>query len=670
MAKAKSSIQEKSINTIRLLAADGVQAANSGHPGMPMGVAPIAYLLYSKIMKHNPLNPQWLNRDRFILSGGHGSMLLYSVLHLSGYKLALKELKNFRQWHSKTPGHPEFGVAPGVETTTGPLGQGLTNGIGMAVAQKHLASRFNKRGFNLFDHYIYVEAGDGDLMEGISHEAASFAGHNKLGKVILFYDDNGITIDGPTSLSYSDDVQKRFESYHWQVQTVKDGTDLKSLEKAVKAAQKENNKPSIIITKTNIGQGSPNKQGTSEIHGSPLGDVELKLTKENLGFPPNKKFYIPKEVSKHFASVKVNGKKEEAKWNALLKKYKEKYPEEAKLLAKMLSGKLGSAWKNNLPKFENYGDSMATRSASGKVLNAIVSEIPSLLGGSADLTPSNNTDLKGYQDFNTQTPEGRYVRYGVREHAMAGIMNGIAIYGGLVPYGGTFLVFVDYLRPSIRLASISKIKPIYVFTHDSIGVGEDGPTHQPVEQMASLRAIPGLILIRPSDANETAQAWRFALEHSGSPVALALTRQNLIIVDRTIYSSAEGVNKGAYILKDSKSKPKIILMASGSEVDLALRSAEVLEKQGVRTRVVSFPSWEIFEMQSDQYKESILPKAVRARVSIEAGVGQGWDKYIGIDGISIAIDGKYGASAPQNIVFEKYGFTVENVVKNAKKILK
>ena len=670
MAKAKSSIQEKSINTIRLLAADGVQAANSGHPGMPMGVAPIAYLLYSKIMKHNPLNPQWLNRDRFILSGGHGSMLLYSVLHLSGYKLALKELKNFRQWHSKTPGHPEFGVAPGVETTTGPLGQGLTNGIGMAVAQKHLASRFNKRGFNLFDHYIYVEAGDGDLMEGISHEAASFAGHNKLGKVILFYDDNGITIDGPTSLSYSDDVQKRFESYHWQVQTVKDGTDLKSLEKAVKAAQKENNKPSIIITKTNIGQGSPNKQGTSEIHGSPLGDVELKLTKENLGFPPNKKFYIPKEVSKHFASVKVNGKKEEAKWNALLKKYKEKYPEEAKLLAKMLSGKLGSAWKNNLPKFENYGDSMATRSASGKVLNAIVSEIPSLLGGSADLTPSNNTDLKGYQDFNTQTPQGRYVRYGVREHAMAGIMNGIAIYGGLVPYGGTFLVFVDYLRPSIRLASISKIKPIYVFTHDSIGVGEDGPTHQPVEQMASLRAIPGLILIRPSDANETAQAWRFALEHSGSPVALALTRQNLIIVDRTIYSSAEGVNKGAYILKDSKSKPKIILMASGSEVDLALRSAEVLEKQGVRTRVVSFPSWEIFEMQSDQYKESILPKAVRARVSIEAGVGQGWDKYIGIDGISIAIDGKYGASAPQNIVFEKYGFTVENVVKNAKKILK
>ena len=670
MAKTKSSIQEKSINTIRLLAADGVQQAKSGHPGMPMGVAPIAYLLYKKIMKHNPANPKWLNRDRFILSGGHGSMLLYSILHLSGYKLALKELKNFRQWHSKTPGHPEYGIAPGVETTTGPLGQGLTNAIGMAVAQKHLASRFNKRGFNLFDHFIYVEAGDGDLMEGISHEAASFAGHNKLGKVILFYDDNGITIDGPTSLSYSDDVQKRFESYHWHVQTANDGTDLKGLEKAVKAAHKATDKPSIIITKTNIGQGSPNKQGTSEIHGSPLGEAELKLTKENLGFPPNKKFYIPKEVSKHFALLKSSGKKEEEKWNIIFKKYKEKYPDEAKLLNSMLTGKMGNEWKKKLPKFENYGDGMATRSASGKVLNAIVSELPSLFGGSADLTPSNNTDLKGYKDFNNQSPDGRYVRYGVREHAMAGIMNGIAIYGGLVPYGGTFLVFVDYLRPSIRLASISKIKPIYVFTHDSIGVGEDGPTHQPVEQMASLRAIPGLVLIRPSDANETAQAWKFALEHKESPVALALTRQNLKIIDRTIYASAEGVNKGAYILKDCKGKPKLIIMASGSEVDLALQSAEVLMKNGVKTRVISFPSWEIFEMQSEKYKESVLPKSVRARVSIEAGVSQGWDKYVGIDGVSIAIDEKYGSSAPQNIVFDKYGFNVENVVKNSKKILK
>jgi transketolase len=670
MSKMPKSIEEKSINTIRLLAADGVQKAKSGHPGMPMGVAPIAYLLYKKIMKHNPTNPKWINRDRFILSGGHGSMLLYSILHLSGYKLSLKELKNFRQWHSKTPGHPEYGVAPGVETTTGPLGQGLTNAIGMAVAQKHLASRFNKRGFNLFDHFIFIEAGDGDLMEGISHEAASFAGHNKLGKVILFYDDNGITIDGPTSLSYSDDVQKRFESYHWHVQTVKDVADLKSLEKAVKTAQRETGKPSIIITKTNIGQGSPNKQGTSEIHGSPLGDEELKLTKVNLGFPTNKNFYIPKEVSKHFETVKSNGKREEAKWNELLKKYKEKYPEEARLLNKMLSGKLGNAWINKLPKFENYGDTMATRSASGKVLNAIVSELPSLFGGSADLTPSNNTDLKGYKDFNNQSPEGRYVRYGVREHAMAAIMNGIAIYGGLVPYGGTFLVFVDYLRPSIRLASISKIKPIYVFTHDSIGVGEDGPTHQPVEQMASLRAIPGLILIRPSDANETAQAWKFALEHKESPVALALTRQNLKIIDRTIYASAEGVNKGAYILKECKGKPQLIIMASGSEVDLSIQSAEVLEKEGIKTRVVSFPSWEIFEMQTDRYKESVLPKSVKARISIEAGVSQGWEKYIGLEGVSVSIDGKYGSSAPQNIVFENYGFTVKNIVAKAKSVLR
>lgn len=670
MSKMRISIEEKSINTIRLLAADGVQQAKSGHPGMPMGVAPIAYLLYKKIMKHNPANPKWLNRDRFILSGGHGSMLLYSILHLSGYKLPLKELKKFRQWHSKTPGHPEYGVAPGVETTTGPLGQGLTNAIGMAVAQKHLASRFNKRGFNLFDHYIFVEAGDGDLMEGLSHEASSFAGHNKLGKIILFYDDNGITIDGPTSLAYSDNVKKRFESYHWHVQTVKDVTDLKSLEKAVISAKKETDKPSIIITKTNIGQGSPNKQGTSEIHGSPLGDEELKLTKANLGFPVNKNFYIPKEVSSHFASVKINGKKEEEKWNTIFIKYKEKYPVEAKLLTKMLSGKLGNAWKNNLPKFENYGDTMATRSASGKVLNAIVSEIPSLFGGSADLTPSNNTDLKGYKDFNNQTPEGRYVRYGVREHAMAGIMNGIAIYGGLVPYGGTFLVFADYLRPSIRLASISKIKPIYVFTHDSIGVGEDGPTHQPVEQIASLRAIPGLVLIRPSDANETAQAWKFALEHKKSPVALALTRQNLKIIDRTFYTSAEGLSKGAYILKECKGQPKLIIMASGSEVDLAIQSAEEIEKEGIKTRVVSFPSWEIFEMQSDAYKESVLPKSVKARICIEAGVSQGWEKYIGLDGVSVSIDSKYGASGPQNIVFEKYGFTVENVVEKAKQILK
>lgn len=663
------SIQEKSINTIRLLAADAVQKANCGHPGMPMGMAPVAYLLYSKIMKHNPANPKWLNRDRFILSGGHGSMLLYSILHLTGYKVSLNEIKNFRQWKSITPGHPEYGLTPGVETTTGPLGQGLSNAIGMAVAQKHLASRFNKKGFKIFDHFIYVEAGDGDFMEGLSHEAASFAGHNKLGKIILFYDDNGISIDGPTTLSYSDDVQKRFEAYHWHVQKVKDVNDLKSVEKAIKTAQKETNRPSIIITKTIIGFGSPNKKNTSEVHGSALGEEELKLTKKNLGFPEDKKFYVTKEVYKHFSPIKEKGRKVEDKWKALYKSYKEKYPKEAKLLKKMLDGKLGNAWKKKLPKFEKYGEAMASRKASSQVLNSIVSELPALFGGSADLTPSNNTDLKGYGDFSPKTPEARYVRYGVREHAMAAMMNGIAIYGGLIPYGGTFLVFADYLRPSIRLASISKVKPIYVFTHDSIGVGEDGPTHQPIEQISSLRAIPGLVLIRPSDANETSQAWKFAIEHKNSPVALILTRQNLTIADRNVYASAEGLSKGAYILKDTKGLPKVILMASGSEVDLALRSAEALEKEGMKTRVVSFPSWEIFEMQSEEYKESVLPKSVKARVSIEAGISQGWQKYVGIDGRSIAIDGKYGASAPQKILFENYGFTIENVVKHAKSIL-
>jgi len=668
MTEAQNSIQEKSINTIRLLAVDAIQKAKSGHPGMPMGCAPIAYLLYSKIMKHNPANPKWLNRDRFILSGGHGSMLLYSILHLSGYNLSLSELKNFRQWDSLTPGHPEFGKTEGVETTTGPLGQGFTNAIGMAVAQKHLASIFNKADFNIFDHHIFVEVGDGDLMEGISHEAASFAGHNKLGRVIVFYDDNKITIDGSTSLSNSDDVRKRFESYNWNVEKVDDVNDLNALEAAVENAKKVIDKPSIIITKTVIGQGSPNKHGTAGIHGSPLGDEEIVLTKRNLGFPENEFFHVPTEVYEHFNEFKKSYQDYENKWNSLFEEYSKQFPQDAELLTKVMNGELGESWKEKLPKFDNYGESMATRSASGKVLNAIVSELPALFGGSADLTPSNNTDLKGYQDFNNETPEGRYVRYGIREHAMAAIMNGMAIYGGVIPYGGTFLVFSDYLRPSLRLASISKIKPIFVFTHDSIGVGEDGPTHQPVEHIAALRTVPGVVVIRPSDANETAEAWKFALEFKGSPVALALTRQNLKIVDRNVLASAEGVSKGAYILKDSVGEPELIIMASGSEVDLALQSSEVLESQGTKTRVVSFPSWEIFEMQSEEYKNSVLPKHVNARISIEAGVGQGWEKYVGLNGALISIE-QYGASAPQNILFEKYGFTIVKVVEKANVVL-
>lgn len=669
MVETERSIVLKSINTIRLLAVDAIQKANSGHPGMPMALAPIAYTLYLKIMKHNPDNPKWLNRDRFILSGGHGSMLLYSILHLSGYNLSLEELKNFRQWGSLTPGHPELGKTEGVETTTGPLGQGFTNAVGMAVAQMHLASKFNKNNYNIFDHYIYVELGDGDLMEGISHEAASFAGHNKLGRLIVFYDDNKITIDGSTDLSNSDNVQKRFEAYNWHVQHIDDVNDLEAIENAVETAKKVTDKPSIIITKSIIGFGSPNKQGTANIHGAPLGEEEIVLTKKNLGFPENEKFYVSSEVYEHFAPIKVKGNKYETEWNELFEKYAKEYPKETELLNKIMEGEIGEAWLNKLPKFENYGESMATRKASGMVLNAIVSELPALFGGSADLTPSNNTDLKGYADFNPVTPDGRYVRYGIREHAMAAIMNGISIYGGIIPYGGTFLVFSDYLRPSLRLASISEINPIFVFTHDSIGVGEDGPTHQPVEHFAALRSIPGVILIRPSDANETAQAWKFAIEHKESPVALALTRQNLKIVDRTKYGSAEGLSKGAYILKDSSKEPELIIMASGSEVDLALQSAAQLENEGIPVRVVSFPSWEIFDMQSDEYKSTILPNSVRARISIEAGVSLGWSKYVGLDGESIAID-KYGASGPQNILFEKYGFTVENVVEKAKKVVK
>ncbi len=661
--------EEKSINTLRLLAVDAIQKAKSGHPGMPMGMAPVAYLLYSKIMKHNPANSKWLNRDRFILSGGHGSMLLYGILHLSGYDVSLDDLKNFRQWKSKTPGHPEYGSTDGVETTTGPLGQGFTNAVGMAVAQNHLAAMFNKDDFKILDHFIYVEAGDGDLMEGISHEAASFAGHNKLGKLIVFYDDNSITIDGSTSLSTSDDVEKRFEAYNWQVLHVSDGNDLAQLEAAVKEAQSETNKPTIIITKTVIGYGSPNQHGTSKIHGTPLGDEEIRLTKKNLGFPEDKSFYVPDEVYEHFAPLKEKGQSYEDEWNKMFEEYEKEHPKDAKLFKDLMNGNFGDDWKAKLPKFENYGEEMATRKASGIVLNEIVSELPTLFGGSADLTPSNNTALKGYEDFTPSTHYGRYIRYGIREHAMAAIMNGIAIYGGTIPYGGTFMVFSDYLRGSLRISSISKIKPIFVFTHDSIGVGEDGPTHQPVEHLAALRSIPGMILIRPCDANETSESWKFAIEHKNSPVALALTRQNLKIIDRKKYANQEGLQKGAYILLDTDGTPELIIIASGSEVNLALEAAEKLNAEGTKTRVVSFPSWEIFEMQSDEYKETVLPNNVRARIAIEAGISQGWHKYVGLDGEIISVD-KYGSSGPQKIVFEKYGFTVENVLDKARKVLK
>jgi len=669
-------IDQLSINTIRFLSVDGVQKANSGHPGMPMGCAPIAYILFTKFMKHNPANPKWLNRDRFVLSAGHGSMLLYSTLHLCGYNIPMEQLKLFRQWGSITPGHPEFGLTPGVETTTGPLGQGFANAVGMAIAQEYLAAKFNKDDIKLLDHYIYGICSDGDLMEGISHEAASLAGHLKLGKIIFFYDNNGITIDGSTSLAFSEDVGKRFEAYGWHVQHVEDVNDLNAIETAVKNAQAANDKPSIIVTKTHIGFGSPHKQDTSGAHGSPLGEEEVKLTKKNLGWPEEPAFFVPDEVRKHFKTIVISGKEEENKWNLLFIKYREKYPEESKLFIDMMNGDLGDEWKSKLPVFKDDGKKLATRAASGKVLNSIAASLPALIGGSADLEPSNNTYLKEYKNFSAENRSGRNFHFGIREHGMAGILNGMAAYGGIIPYGGTFLIFSDYLRPAIRLGSLSKIRPIYVFTHDSIGLGEDGPTHQPIEQIASLRAIPGVVIIRPADANETSYAWQAAIEHKGSPVALILTRQGLPVLDQGKYPSAKNLLKGAYTLwestpsgKDSKGTPELILLASGSEVSITLKAAGILESEGIKVRVISFPSWELFERQSKEYKDSVLPPSVKARVSIELGIKQGWEKYTGDSGESISIE-KFGASAPIEILMEKYGFTTENIVETAKKALK
>jgi len=662
-------IDQLSINTIRFLAVDAVQKANSGHPGMPMACAPIGYLLYTKYMNHNPANPDWLNRDRFILSAGHGSMLLYSLLHLCSYDVSLEDLKNFRQWKSITPGHPEYGLTPGVETSTGPLGQGFANAVGMAIAEEYLSSMFNKSDIKILDHYIYGICSDGDMMEGISHEAASLAGHLKLGKIIFFYDDNNITIDGSTALAFSEDVGKRYEGYGWQVLRINDVNDLAQIDAAVIAAQAEALKPTMIITKTHIGYGSPNKQDTADAHGSPLGEEEIKLTKENLNWPTDKSFFIPEEVIERFKTVKIKGKKCEEGWNNLFESYKVKYPKDAALFSSIMNGNFGNEWKSKLPSYNDPSEKVATRSASGKLLNSIAGSLPTLIGGSADLAPSNNTLLKGIDNFSAENRNGRNFHFGIREHGMASILNGMAVYGGVIPYGGTFLIFSDYMRPAIRLGSLSGIKVIYVFTHDSIGLGEDGPTHQPVEHIASLRAIPKVLVIRPADANETVKAWETALEHKGSPVALLLTRQKLPIINRKKYADSDNLRMGAYILKDGGDDPDIILMASGSEVGITLEAAEKLEDSDTRVRVVSFPSWELFEEQNADYREKVFPSSVKARVSIEAGVKQGWEKYVGKYGDSISIE-KFGASAPYQIIFENYGFTVENIITTAEDVLK
>jgi transketolase len=660
-----SELDELCIQTIRFLSIDAVQKANSGHPGMPMGMAPAAYVLWTKHLRYNPANPQWQGRDRFVLSAGHGSMLLYSLLHLTGYHLSLEELKNFRQWGSKTPGHPERRPELGVEVTTGPLGQGISNAVGMAIAEKYLANYFNRDGFPVIDYMIYVIAGDGDLEEGVSSEACSLAGHLGLNNLIVIYDDNHITIDGDTKLAFTEDLAKRYKAYGWNVIIVDgDGNDMESFEKALRRAKREKERPTIIKLRTHIAYGCPNKQDTSESHGAPLGTDEIKLVKEKFGWDPEKTFVVPDEVLTHMRKAVEKGAVAEVLWNKMLDKYTERHPELAQQFRDGAAGKLGVNLDELLPKFE-AGSSIATRQASGKALDAVMPKCPLILGGSADLTPSNNTRFAGAKDFQKDTRDGRYIRYGVREHAMGAIMNGISVSGLTRAYGGTFFVFSDYMRPAIRMAALSKYPTIFVFTHDSIGVGEDGPTHQAVEQLVSLRAIPDLIVFRPADANETAQAWKYILEHQDGPAALLLTRQGLPVLDQNKYGSAKNLSKGAYVLV-GMDMPDVLLLASGSEVSIALCAAEGLAKKNIKANVISMPCWELFEKQSKEYKDSVLPPAVKARIGIEAGVEQGWSKWLGPEGIFIGMS-SFGASAPQKICFEKFGITVEKTIEAAKK---
>ena len=670
--KTKIDLDQLCINTIRTLSLDAVQKANSGHPGLPLGMAPTAYVLWTKFLRHNPKNPKWFNRDRFLLSAGHGSMLLYSLLHLTGYNLPLEELKNFRQLHSKTPGHPENILTPGVEITTGPLGQGFANGVGMGIAQKHLAAKFNRKGFPVIDHYIYCICSDGDLMEGVSYESSSLAGHLKLDNLIYLYDDNQITIDGSTDLAFTEDVTKRFEAIGWHVLVVEDGNDLKAIEKAIKDAQRIKDKPKLIRVKTIIGFGMP-KQGTSKAHSDAPGEEAVKETKRNLGWDENKHFYIPKEALAKFREAVKNGAKMEKDWEALVKKYEKANPELGKTLRDTRKNELPDGWEKSLPKFDN-AEGKATRAYSGEVINAIADAVPQLIGGSADLTPSNNTFIKTSQDFQARRYEARNIHFGIREHAMGSTMNGMALYGSVIPFGGTFQTFSDYMRPAIRLAALSHIQVVFVFTHDSIGLGEDGPTHQSVEHLAALRAIPNLALIRPCDAHEVREAWRAALKRKNAPTAFALSRQKVATIDRKKYADARGLHKGAYVLAEAEDKkgkaapPQLILIATGSEIGLAMEAREKLNAEGTPTRVVSMPCWEFFDEQPPKYREEVLPKKVTARLAIEAGVSLGWAKYVGDAGDTLSVD-KFGASAPAEDVFRDYGFTVENVIKKAKKLL-
>ena len=659
-----SDLQERAINTLRFLSADMVQQANSGHPGLPMGCAAIGYTVWTRHLHHNPRNPAWPDRDRFILSGGHGCALLYSLLHLTGYELPLDELKRFRQWGSLTPGHPEYGLTPGVEVTTGPLGQGFTNGVGLAIAEAHLAAAFNEPGHAVINHFIYAIVTDGDLMEGITSEAASLAGHLKLGKLIYLYDDNHISIDGSTALAFTEDRAARFAAYDWQVLRVEDGNDVEAIDAAIQSAKKDP-RPSLIICHTHIGYGLPTRQDTSKAHGEPPGNEELEGAKDKLGWPKEPRFLIPEDVLAHFRSAVERGRTLEAEWRGKLQAYQTFFPKKHAELERRLVGVLPADWQSALPTFPADEKGMATRIASGKVLNALAAKVPELLGGSADLAPSTKTWMDGYPAFEPETPAGRNFHFGVREHAMGAIVNGMAVHGGLIPFGATFLTFADYMREPIRLSALSHYPSIWVFTHDSIGVGEDGPTHQPVEQLVSLRAIPNLTVVRPADANETAVAWKVAIEQRHGPTLLALTRQNVPTLDRTKFAPADGLERGAYVLTDlGEGDPDLILMASGSEVGLIVEAGKQLAAQSLKVRLVSFPSWELFAAQNQAYRDSILPETIKARLAVEAGVTLGWERWVGDKGSILGIN-RFGASAPAETVYRELGLTVANVVTRA-----
>lgn len=661
-------LQNRAINTLRFLSADAVQKANSGHPGLPMGAAAIAYTLFTRHLRFNPQNPAWPNRDRFILSGGHGSMLLYSLLYLCGYDLPLEELQRFRQWGSRTPGHPEYGLTPGVEVTTGPLGQGFANGVGMAIAAAHLAAEFNRPGFPLFDHYIYALVTDGDLMEGVASEAASLAGHLRLGRLIYIYDDNRISIDGSTDLAFTEDRLARFAAYGWHTLSVADGNDVEAIDRALQEA-KADPRPSLIAVRTVIGYGLPTKAGSEKCHGEPPGLEELNGAKKALGWPLEPTFYVPEDVLAFYRAVGARGAEQEAEWRRIFERYRQEYPDLAAELERRLNRALPPDWDQNLPAFPADEKGLATRAASGKVLNALAARLPELMGGSADLTPSNQTWIHGAPAFQAECPQGRNLHFGVREHAMGAAVNGMAVYGGVIPYAGTFLVFSDYMRPAIRLAALSHYPSIWVFTHDSIGLGEDGPTHQPVEHLAALRAIPNLVVIRPADANEVAEAWKVAIRRRNAPTALIFSRQATPTLDRSRYAPAEGLQRGAYVLADlGEGQPDLILMASGTEVALIVAAGARLAAEGANVRLISFPSWELFREQEETYQKAVLPPQVKRRLAVEAAVSQGWERWVGDQGKVISVE-RFGASAPYQTLFSHYGLTVENVLKAASELL-